>query len=380
MLFDFEDRHFETPGLESAMSWREQVLLSLFVHLAVLALAIFIPQLDFVRAAEERQAARLVELAEQEAQAMAQARAAAADQPTFVFIQPRVEIEPREEPRLDAPLSDRDRVAQSPGAADDPTNPLPNADGNSPSFVINEDPQWGLNPDPDGRTADAEEIEPIDDPVADTEVAEVTAGAEGTSDEADGGDQGETELAEADRPESELAEAAGAGSLRVPGEADRERGAGVDDPDPIDPADDRQADGLLGRALQNLDRYALRESFMNRSGDTGQYGPEIQFDSRGAEFGPWIRRFIAQVRRNWFVPYAIMSRTLHGNVVLTFFVHRDGSITDLQVIRPAGIDAFTNSAFNALATSNPTQPLPDDYPGDRCFFTVTFYFNETPPV
>ena len=57
MFFDFEDRHFETPGLESAMSWREQVLLSLFLHLAVLALAIFIPQLDFVRAAQERRAA-----------------------------------------------------------------------------------------------------------------------------------------------------------------------------------------------------------------------------------------------------------------------------------------------------------------------------------
>ncbi len=379
MFFDFEDRHFETPGLESAMSWREQVLLSLFLHLAVLALAIFIPQLDFVRAAQERRAARLVELGEQEAQAMAQARAAS-DEPTFVFIAPRVEIEPREDPRPDAPLSDRDRVAQSPGAADDPTNPLPNADGNSSNFVINEDPQRGLNPDPDGRTADAEEIAPIDDPVADTEVAEVTAGAEGTSDEADGGDEGETELAEADRLESELAEAAGAGSLQMPGVADRERGAGTDDPDPIDPADDRQADGLLGRALQNLDRYALRESFMNRKGDTGRYGPEIQFDSRGAEFGPWIRRFIAQVRRNWFVPYAIMSRSLHGNVALTFFVNRDGSINELQVISPAALDAFTNSAFNALATSNPTQPLPDDYPGDRCFFTVTFYFNESPPV
>ena len=89
MFFDFEDRHFETPGLESAMSWREQVLLSLFLHLAVLALAIFIPQLDFVRAAQERRAARLVELGEQEAQAMAQARAAS-DEPTFVFIAPRV--------------------------------------------------------------------------------------------------------------------------------------------------------------------------------------------------------------------------------------------------------------------------------------------------
>jgi hypothetical protein len=24
-------------------------------------------------------------------------------------------------------------------------------------------------------------------------------------------------------------------------------------------------------------------------------------------------------------------------------------------------------------------PLPPEYPDDHCFFTVTFYFNETPP-
>jgi hypothetical protein len=43
------------------------------------------------------------------------------------------------------------------------------------------------------------------------------------------------------------------------------------------------------------------------------------------------------------------------------------------------VDAFTNSAFNALLASNPTQELPPEYPADKAFFTVTFYFNEQPP-
>ena len=70
--------------------------------------------------------------------------------------------------------------------------------------------------------------------------------------------------------------------------------------------------------------------------------------------------------------------TMRGHVVMTFYVHKDGRITDLRVLRPSAIDAFTNSAFNALAASNPTQPLPPEYPDDRAFFTVTFYFNENP--
>ena len=33
----------------------------------------------------------------------------------------------------------------------------------------------------------------------------------------------------------------------------------------------------------------------------------------------------------------------------------------------------------ALSSSNPTQPLPPEYPDSKAFFTVTFFYNETPP-
>ena len=119
------------------------------------------------------------------------------------------------------------------------------------------------------------------------------------------------------------------------------------------------------------------DSFDNpQGGEQQDFAPSIQFDTKGVEFGPWLRRFIAQIRRNWFIPYAAMS--MHGHVVVTFNVHKDGRITDLQVLRPSPIDAFNNSAQNAILASNPTQPLPPEYPDDKAFFTVTFFFNETP--
>ncbi len=52
---------------------------------------------------------------------------------------------------------------------------------------------------------------------------------------------------------------------------------------------------------------------------------------------------------------------------------------DLTVVGPCSVDSFNNAAFNALATSNPTYPLPPEYPAPRAFFTVTFYYNEEPP-
>ncbi len=135
--------------------------------------------------------------------------------------------------------------------------------------------------------------------------------------------------------------------------------------------------GSLGDALRNLQRYTQSEAFDNQGGAGGQFGPEIQFDTKGVEFGPWIRRFIAQVKRNWFIPYAAMS--MKGHVVVQFNVHKDGSITDLQVVGASAVDAFNNAAFGALSGSNPTQPLPPEYPDNKAFFTITFFYNETPP-
>ena len=135
--------------------------------------------------------------------------------------------------------------------------------------------------------------------------------------------------------------------------------------------------GALGESLRNLQRYVQHDQFQNGQGG-GAFGPAIQFDTKGVEFGPWIRRFIAQVKRNWepLIPLSAMS--MKGHVVVTFNVHRDGSITDLNVVGPCPIGAFNTAAYGALASSNPTVALPPEYPSDQAFFTVTFFYNEEP--
>jgi TonB family protein len=149
-------------------------------------------------------------------------------------------------------------------------------------------------------------------------------------------------------------------------------------------AERRQADarapavGVIADAIRNVQKYVPEDGFTNLQGGGGdqENAPAIQFDTKGVEFGPWLRRFVAQIRRNWFIPYAAMS--MRGHVVVTFFVHKDGRISDVAVLKPSSVDGFTRSAQNAILASNPTQPLPPEYPDDRAFFTVTFYFNENP--
>ena len=350
MYFDFESRRFETPTVESAMSYRECALLSLFTHLLIALLVLVGPRLPFVQEAMERRAEQLAELAKlAEAEQLA-LRQVPDDAPEFIFVDTLVDP-PAPAPPPEADLSDLDRVAQSPTQAEDPLNDLPNAEGNSFEFMQTPDPADGFDP----LTSLGEETER-----AEAAPAPAADGFEDGSPDAVEPEESEPEAreeAEAEDEEGEAALAAGSAG----------RGG---------PSGDRPGT-ILNRALRGLDSVARNQTYYNLRGRTDSYGPDIQFDSRGVDFGSWLRRFRSQIYRNWFIPYAAMS--MSGNVVLTFNVHMDGTLTDLAVERPSAVDAFTNSAYNAIRGSNPTYPLPPEYPEDSVFFTVTFYFNERPP-
>ena len=133
--------------------------------------------------------------------------------------------------------------------------------------------------------------------------------------------------------------------------------------------------GVLSRAIQNVGKYSQGETLQNLQGN-GDFGPSFQFDTKGVDFGSWLRRFRAQVYGNWLIPYAAMA--LHGHTVLRFTIHKDGTITDLIILQPSTVESFTKAAFNAIKASNPTVPLPAEYPDDRMVMTVVFYYNETP--
>ena len=127
----------------------------------------------------------------------------------------------------------------------------------------------------------------------------------------------------------------------------------------------------LGQSIRNLQQYLDKQNFNNPQGGAVEPDTHIQFDSKGVEFGPWIRRFLLQLKRNWLAPPI----TMQGCSSIQFYVHRDGRISDIKVVRPSSIDPFNTSAHAALQRTSPTLPLPTEYPDDRILFTVTFIYN-----
>lgn len=306
------------------------ILVAALLNITALIALIVLPQVLGVDAAA-RQAAEEAAMVRQQ-----QERESA----RFVFMAPRLETPPPKAVSPRAELSDRDRLAQAPERAKAPTNPLPFSRGNTRERVDvpgSQGQQMARNTPPPNAPPQPAERGPA-------------------------GQNGEN---------GQSHQRGGAAALSLPGGPPSSARAGMGGPAAGTP-------GRLTDSLRNLGRYVQSETFDNQGGGGGQPGASIQFDSKGVDFGPWLRRFIAQIKRNWFIPYAAMA--FKGHVVITFNVHRNGAITDLGVPGPSNVDAFNKAAYGALVSSNPTEPLPKEYPSDRCFFTVTFYYNEQPPM
>lgn len=241
------------------------------------------------------------------------------ERPQFVFVQPRLDM-PAPRPPERAEASDLDRRSRAPAPSPERSSPLPSARGNS-----------------------AERVEAA---------PELRARGRGPEPE----------------PSPEAVTPTPPRSFEPPTQQQAQLSLPEQTPQ-------KPSGGSLGEALRNLQHYVQQESYSNPRGNAQNLGP-LQFDTKGVEFGPWIRRFVSQVRRNWFIPMAAM--TMRGRVVLTFNVHRNGALTDVQVVEPSPIESFNTAAMNALLASNPTEPLPPEYPDDKAFFTVTFYYNDSP--
>jgi TonB family protein len=316
MYFDFEDNRPDTPVMPRPLSRREMAMSTVIVHLLAIIAILLGPRLPFVQAMiEQRQQALEQERLREVEQERERAR--------FVFVQPRVD-RPAPKPPPRAELSDIDRQARTVERAPNPTNPLPFSRGNSYERV-----------EPSEASPRRAAPEPAPSPTP--------APAPG-------------DTSRLTLPDAQTAQE------QRPTEKPEGRGPAV---------------GVIADAIRNVQKYAQKDGFVNLQGGMDQdHAPSIQFDTKGVEFGPWLRRFIAQIRRNWFIPYAAMA--MRGHVVVTFNVHKDGRITDVSILKPSAVDAFTRSAQGAILASNPTVPLPPEYPDDRAFFTVTFYFNENP--
>ena len=244
-------------------------------------------------------------------------------------------------------------------------NDLPFSEGRTDEFYTDEEVK---DPGKEGETETPEE--PKDEPLM---AAESGEDAE-TAEESAGSETGNGGL---EKPEPRLTPAEASELLFGDARAREAARARVDirPPEPKPSPRDLGEGGEDG-AFTDIRRFLAGTRFDNPEGGlVANTGNTLYYNDKGANFVPWLRRMLAEVRRNWFVPYSVAFN--HGHVAVGISVARDGTVTELKVLFPSGISGFDNAAVGALRASQ-LLPLPADYPDDKFDIILVFWYNERP--
>ncbi|MEJ2367227.1 MAG: energy transducer TonB [Acidobacteriota bacterium] len=129
----------------------------------------------------------------------------------------------------------------------------------------------------------------------------------------------------------------------------------------------------VGSQIQQMMLGSLQSGFNNPNASRLNTG-NLSFDTAAWDLGPYARKVQQIVKSNWSVPAAQEVLQQEGWVAVHFYVNKDGSITDLRVIRSSNIPSYDQSALDALRTSNPLPPLPSFVTVPRLGAVFRFYY------
>ena len=249
---------------------------------------------------------------------------------------------------------------------------LPFSTGNTDEFYTDEEVK-----DP-GEEGDVDEVDEVEtEPV----VAEESGEDDVDSDEVEGADDGNDAVEVADSIDREdLGDLLFRDSLLEPTEDARREEARkrrIQPPEPRVTRGDVGDGGENGR-FTDIRRFLASARFHHPEGGlvVGRDNT-LYYNDKGANFVPWIRRMLAEVRRTWIasMPYAAMA--YGGHTAVGFTVARDGTVIALETIVRSDVAGFDNNAEGAIRGAR-LLPLPSDYPDETFDIVIVFWVNERP--
>lgn len=116
--------------------------------------------------------------------------------------------------------------------------------------------------------------------------------------------------------------------------------------------------------------------FDNRQPNFSVDQPTILSDTRGVDFGPWLRFVYFRVRDNWYavIPELIRSGT-QAKVIVIFDVRNSGRIENVQIARSSGLPPYDRAAISSLKLSEPFPNFPGSFRGDRITLQFSYFYN-----
>ena len=128
----------------------------------------------------------------------------------------------------------------------------------------------------------------------------------------------------------------------------------------------------MARLAQEIQReseqYAKRPKRKYISANTKEYA-----------FASYMAAWVARIERigNLNYPDEARRRELHGQLVLTVGLNKDGSVKSIDIIQPSGHKVLDDAAIRIVNLAAPFNPLPRNSEAvDELFITRTWQFLE----
>ena len=135
-------------------------------------------------------------------------------------------------------------------------------------------------------------------------------------------------------------------------------------------------------------QQAMRQAMQGRGqfgGDSGANAPsqhsgmnggvDVLSDTMGVDFGPYIQRVIWDTERAWWPIIPESARPpldQQGRVLIRFKIYPDGSVKEMHLDSPSGDVALDRAAWAGITGAAPYPPLPPAFKGP--YLELRFYF------
>ena len=143
----------------------------------------------------------------------------------------------------------------------------------------------------------------------------------------------------------------------------------------------------VGDMIREAERNAARST--GQAGDNGENAPvahpgvasgvEVLSDTMGVDFGPYLHQVVQMTQSSWdlLIPEAARPPLLkQGTVAIQFIILPDGSIKQMQLVRPSGDVSLDRAAWGGITGAGPFPPLPKQFKGPYLALRFYFLYNE----
>ena len=111
-------------------------------------------------------------------------------------------------------------------------------------------------------------------------------------------------------------------------------------------------------------------------------GVEILSDPMGVDWNPYLRRILADIRRNWLPLIPEEARpplNKQGETLIRFTINPDGSIAHMALDGSSQDIAIDRAAWGGITGVGQFPPLPSSFKGPNLELRIDFLVNKTPP-